>query len=187
MDAPTDSPTTPPPPPERTGTLPRAVAWLARRIDPEVIGTGGVARLRRLDPDAPAAPEYWRLLAELAGGAAGRGSERGWALVMAGMARMAPQAHQGGHDFAPGRVLALAGFPETRLLRLLRAEPHSPTFDRAVRAAVGWLAAGARPVDWTRLAALLLTREPGRAEDIRRRIARDYYAALDSAPRDGAS
>ena len=169
-----------------------AVALLARRIGGRAIGTGGVARLRRLDPMAPAAPEFWRLLAEIAEGAghagvAAEGTERGWAMVMAGMARMAPNHHRRGAAFAPGRVLAATDYAEPRLLRLLRVDPGTPAFADALRAVAAWLAVRGQPVDWTGLAALALARHEDAVETARRSIARDYYTAADHAVREDAA
>lgn len=172
-----------PPSPDEASTsaLGEVVTRLARRIRPEAIGIGGVARLRRLDPAAPDAPEFWRLVAEVG---APEGSERGWALVMAGMARMAPNHHRRGEEHAPGRVLAATGYAEARLLRLLRADPDSPAFADSFRAATRWLALKGRAVDWCGFAALALALQEGSIKTARRRIARDYYAGHDHARND---
>jgi CRISPR system Cascade subunit CasB len=137
---------------------------------------GDVAALRRLTPEDPAAPAFWRLAAAYldgalpAGGEAREDAERSWAAVLCGMALTAglhvPRRRA-------GAALAQAGYSDLRFERLLRAS--GPQLFREVRAAAAFLASKAVELDWTDLAALVLSDGGPSAERTRRALARSFY------------
>jgi len=160
----------------------RIAAAVARKDFPR----GDLAALRRMDPDAPDAAVFWRLLAhhELAGNPAVEGK---WALILHGIALMTNTSeNRSAHSATTpvGRALYLGGeehrdggfFSETRLNRLLTA--RGPMM-RALLARMFRMVGASRPFDWREMAQLILYdgyRED-RAENARRNIARAYYAA----------
>jgi len=160
----------------------RIAAAVARQDFPR----GDLAALRRMDPDAPDAAVFWRLLAhhELAGNPA---VESKWALILHGIALMTDtSANRSAHSATTpvGRALYLGSeehrdsgfFSETRLNRLLTA--RGPMM-RALLARMFRMVGTGRPFDWREMAQLILYdgyRED-RAEYARRNIARAYYAA----------
>lgn len=94
---------------------------------------------------------------------------------MAGIALMHPHPHRS--DLPAGRVLADAGYAESRLERLLSAEDE--TLKTLLLRTARFLAAKGAPVNWVDFARLLLTRDPDKREDARLRIARDFYRPID--------
>ena len=153
---------------------------------------GGLAGLRRMNPDAPDTTAFWRLLAgeDLLGNPE---IERKWGLVLHGMALMTRTASgddvtsRSAHDgrVPVGRALYLGGesqratafYSETRLNPLLMAR------DDMLRVLLARLfrMLRARQVtfDWREMAAFILNDgfNEERAEEGRRRIARAYYQA----------
>ena len=153
---------------------------------------GGLAGLRRMDPDEPDTAAFWRLMAgeDLLGIPA---VERKWGLILHGIALMTRTA--GGDDVSSrsahngrvpvGRALFLGGeaqrttafYSETRLNRLLTAR------DDMLRALLArmfrMLAAGQVTFDWREMARYILNEgyDDDLAEQGRRRIAREYYRA----------
>lgn len=105
--------------------------------------------------------------------------ERRWARVVHLLARTAGLHVAGSLKF--GAALAEANLAEARFIRLLRAEGDA--VDAAARAAIAPLVQRAVPFDPLDLAALILSapdpRFPARVdgEDVRRRVARDFYRA----------
>ncbi len=160
----------------------RVAASLAREDFPR----GDLAALRRMDPDAPDAAAFWRLLAqhELAGNPA---VESKWALILHGIALMTDTSeNRSAHSATTpvGRALYLGGeehrdggfFSETRLNRLLTA--RGPMM-RALLARMFRMVGTGRPFDWREMAHLILYDDyrEDLAEEARRDIARAYYAA----------
>lgn len=141
------------------------------------LGSGELAQLRRLDVEAPDEPAFWRLMALVIAPSSplNAEAEKRWAVVLSGMARMAPHHHDPGRPV--GRALGEAGFAEGRLVRLLRT--RGPGFADAVRRVCGFLATRAEPLDWGELATLVLTCEPNKSDQVRRKIARDYYSSIE--------
>ena len=152
---------------------------------------GGFAGLRRMDPDEPDTAAFWRLMAreDLLGNPA---IERKWGLILHGIALMtrtsgddvtARSAHDG--RVPVGRALYLGGesqratafYSEARFNRLLmaREEMLRVLLARMFR----MLAAEQVTFDWREMAAFILNDgfNEERAEEARRRLARDYYRA----------
>lgn len=149
-----------------------------------IIGTtlpaGDVAELRRLDPERPSAPAFWKLvvgeLEEL--GALRRGApdreeqERRWAVILNALAHLG-DLHRPGRGY--GVALASSGFSEHRFGRLLRAR-SGPLWYQARRSAQ-FLSSHAEPTDATGLAWLVLSDGRSDEQRARRQLARDYYRA----------
>ena len=161
-------------------------ARLAAAVAREDFPRGDLAALRRMDPDAPDAAVFWRLLAEhdLQGTPA---VESKWGLILHGIALMTNtsenrSAHAG--NMPVGWALYLGGedsrgsgfFSEQRLNRLLTA--RGPMM-RTLLARLFRMMGSGRPFDWREMARLILYDEyrEDRAEDARRNIARSYYEA----------
>jgi CRISPR system Cascade subunit CasB len=114
---------------------------------------------------------------------AGDGAER-WATVVQGIALTGAGA--AGDAEPAGRTLATLGFSESRLSRLLSARGE------AFRTQVTLLARFARgkgaSLDWRDLGELVLVEErvEPRAEELRLRLARSYYRALDKGAQPAA-
>lgn len=142
---------------------------------------GDLAALRRLNHRAPNALAFWQLLVGDVPDTWRRGedAECRWALIIKGMALMVPHHFNSGAD--PGRVLSRAGFTELRLGKLLNARDGQfrDQFLRMCR----YLAAKGEPVDWVRLAGLVLAegRDETRAERERMAIARGFYFIANPA------
>ena len=157
----------------------------------ENFGRGGLANLRRMDPDDPDAAAFWRLMArqDLFRGPE---LERKWALIIHGIALMTPTNRVDGnnrsaHDgYNPvGRALFLGNdaqrdqgfYSETRLNRLLTARG---AMLRALLARMfRMMGAAGVSFNWREMASFVLNEgfDDGAAERSRRRIARDYYQA----------
>jgi CRISPR system Cascade subunit CasB len=166
--------------------LARAVVRLAgeiARAEP-----GALAALRRMDPqDGPWPAPFWRLLHACglreAWGAA-EDTAQDWAWVVHALALLTPtgrdeakaMAHEPGLRL--GAVLAEADVSEARLARLLAAGQAQRRI-ALVRVCRRLAQTDAR-VDAVALARLLLQRMP---EKPLRRLADQYYAALDAAAR----
>ena len=153
---------------------------------------GDLAQLRRMNPDTPDAPAYWRLLAsrKLLGDPEW---ERKWALILHGIALMtrAPVGAQVGrvaHDNQTpvGRALFQGGesgrresgyFSESRLSRLLTA--RGPALHALLGRMFRMMAAANQPFNWFEMARLILCEGHDKegAEQARHRIAREYYRA----------
>ena len=144
---------------------------------------GGLAGLRRMDPDEPDTASFWKLMAreDLLGNAE---IERKWGLILHGMALMtrtaggdvtSRSAHQS--NMPVGRALYENGYSETRFNRLLTAR------DDMLRVLLArmfrMLAAEQVSFDWREMATFILNDgfNEERAEEGRRRLARAYYRA----------
>lgn len=186
-------------PPEAARPRPpqdEAVIALARELAHPAFPRGDLAGLRRMDPDRPGATAaFWSLLARHVPEALRRGEDAParWALVLHGMALMAPDHHRARRLKSGGREplgLALRGpdpehpvYAESRLARLLSA--RGAMFRALVPRLCRQMKAADRPLDWVELARLVLAegRDETRAERCRERIAARYYsaAAADAA------
>jgi CRISPR system Cascade subunit CasB len=94
--------------------------------------------------------------------------------------------HSVEHNARPGRVLHRIGYSEARLSRLLDARGES--FDTLLERTVRYIARYGEPLNWSKIALLLLRRDEDNAwaENARLAIARDYLTAKarDAAGRD---
>lgn len=165
-------------------------AGFARQMADESFRRGDLAELRRMDPDAPDAAVFWRLMAS-------RNLldnptvEAKWALILHGIALMTPttggENHTAHNGIIPvGRALFLGGeverresgyYSESRLNRLLTA--RGPILRTLLARLFRMLAAANQPFNWSEMARLILNDgyNEEQAEDIRRGIARAYYQA----------
>jgi len=166
--------------PEPTEPIP--LGTLVGRIMAElesVSSAGDLAELRRLDPDHPGAPTFWRLVvAHLDPSLPNRGQARDealkrWAAIMRAMAEMARF-----HDprLPLGAAMAQAGVAEMRVLKLLRANGES--LSGMVRMLSHQLAAAAVAANLADVARLVLSDGRSAEESVRNRIAYDYYARM---------
>ncbi len=165
---------------QATGGRRGLIARLALTMDKQ-LSPGDLAELRRLRPEEPASPAFWKLCAAylsswLPSGGSRDEAERRWAAVLGALAHLRG-LHRPDHPL--GRALAEVGLSEMRLLRLLRAR-DAALYD-VVRGVVHYLAQKGEPADLSQLADLLLDQDGDRAETIRRRIARDFYAVDERA------
>ena len=151
---------------------------------------GGLAGLRRMNPNEPDTAAFWRLMAaeDLLGNPE---IERRWGLILHGIALMTRNAGGGevtirsAHDgrVPVGQTLYLGGesqrskafYSETRLTRLLTA--RGDMFRVLLARMFRMLSSANVSFNWREMARLILTDEfdEEQAEQGRRRIARDYY------------
>ena len=142
-------------------------------------GTGDLAELRRLKPEDPGGPAFWRIVVirldpELpAGGEIRETALRRWAVILRAVAEL-NGLHNPGRRF--GAALAEAGVSELRLNKLLRASGES-LFDQ-VRTVTHQLATAAAPVDLTGLARLVMSDGQPHEQAVRQTVANDYYAVV---------
>ncbi len=145
-------------------------SWIAiveNELDP-----GGVADLRRLDPDRPSSPTFWRLVAPIDHAGDRQENERRWAVVLRTLAQLRGLHHPGAYV---GRKLAQSEIHERRLLRLLRARGESLAHE--LRTIGHLLAAKSVRLDVAGLAMLVFSDGKSWGEDVRRCVARDFYRA----------
>ncbi|HEX7119850.1 MAG TPA: type I-E CRISPR-associated protein Cse2/CasB [Longimicrobiales bacterium] len=152
----------------------RAVHGVARALEEGAIAPGEAAELRRLKPENPAAPAFWRVLAHYVAPQFGRplteDEERRWAVILNAMAYLV-RLHAPGERL--GIALSQAGFSELRFTRLLRAE--GDRLEDTVRNTARFLASKGRSANLVDLARLVLSDGRKDAERVRRNIARDYF------------
>jgi CRISPR system Cascade subunit CasB len=134
---------------------------------------GDLAELRRLDPNQPGAPAFFRILARVAPEAGGETMRR-YAHFLRILA-LKPEALSGDRL---GAVMAKAGVSESRVQRLLTA--RGETMRDQLRLIARRLANSGN-LPWRGFADLLLTKDDKQAENKRLIIARDYWRALDRA------
>lgn len=172
---------------ESGATLSALVNRIAVALD-KALPAGDVAALRRLSPDDPGSPGFWKIVVsylEPAGALPDGGSSREevevrWAAILNVLARLGP-LHRPGRRL--GRALAACGFSELRLARLLRASGE-PLVHESLMAG-RFLAAKGEPADVTDLARLILSDGRSDADRVRRWIARDYYSLLITSSKEG--
>jgi len=163
-------------------TLAAIVNKIAREME-KTYPPGDLADLRRMRPENPACPAFWKIVVGhlVPAGQVGETgpfrdeSERRWAAILAGMAEM-KGLHRAGRYL--GTALVEADVSEARLLRLLRAR-DAALLD-TVRVTAHQLASARVLVDWVDLAWLILSDGRSNEETVRRNIARTYYSHLHS-------
>lgn len=139
---------------------------------------GDLAELRRMNPDNPATPAFWRIMAQHNLPDTAWGVSR-WALILHGIALMTPTANA---KIPVGRALFLGGslqrdsgfYSEVRLERLLKSQ--GAIFRNLINRLFKMLASAKQPLDWEEMAALIIDD----SDAARYKIASDYYRA---APR----
>jgi CRISPR system Cascade subunit CasB len=173
MNAPNPDPTpAKPPAPDFAFQFHAAIGALAAADN-----CGDLAELRRMDPDAPDAAAFFRILARVAPTATPK-TIRKLALI-AQIFALKPEPQRSDDEARPinlGLAMEQADISESRVQRLLSAR------DAALRDQVRLLArrlANAGFMPWRDLANLILA-EDERLDDLRLKIARDYWRALDS-------
>jgi hypothetical protein len=132
---------------------------------------GDLAELRRLAPEQPSAPAFFRILARIAP-EAGVETMRRYAHYLRILA-LKPEALSGDRL---GAVMAACGVSESRVQRLLTS--RGETMRDQLRLIARRLANSGN-VPWRGFADLLLATDDQQAEDARLRIARDYWRTLD--------
>ena len=167
---------------DKTGkrTLSETVNQISHALN-TYLGTGEVASLRRLSPEDPANPAFFKVAAQFLepqGHLPAEGPwcdplERRWACIIGGLALLG-KLHRPGKPL--GEALAEAGFSELRFVRLLKAQ-DAGLWD-AARGAARFLMSKGQNADWADLAALVLSDGAEWSESVRRRIARRYYSML---------
>lgn len=141
---------------------------------------GDLASLRRIQPDTPDSPAFWKLASStFAQGELTPWADealRRWAAFLQALAHI-PELMLTEPTARPrfGAGLALAGLSEARLLRLFRAQE---TLFNEVHAAVHQVAQHGTALNPFDLGLLLLETRTDKAEEARRRIAHDYYRQL---------
>jgi CRISPR system Cascade subunit CasB len=150
-------------------SLSSIVGRLAFAVD-KILGTGEVADLRRLRPEDPASPAFWKVMAEYWDLPFDDEDARRRASLLSGLART-----KGLFDFhtSIGKALALAEYSELRFVRLLRAEGKG--LYKEIELMAEFLNSKGQKSNWAQIAELLFTKDDEKAESLRRRIARDYY------------
>lgn len=166
--------------PAKPHSLGQVIAALSRKLDPERIGTGALAELRRMTGnDLP--PAFWKRYLEdvpLAWreprGRVDARIDRAWAGLMRAMVEMAPHPHSYAQPF--GKALAEKDYSEDRFVRLLRAEGDE--LARELRVAGAWLARAGVKANWEQPAHLLLRNLGLNVKNhisSRHQMARDYF------------
>lgn len=139
-------------------------------------GNGVRASLRRLDPEAPGMA-FWKIAVQYLdpydhlGDGPDPERVRRWALIVWILAEVG-QLHKPGRRL--GKALAAAKIAEIRVERLLRT-PAS-RLGPEIRPLIRQIRSAGKSVDTLDLAYLILTKDKNTLEQIRNRIARDYYA-----------
>lgn len=134
---------------------------------------GDLAELRRLDPDHPGAPVFFRIVTRVAPEAAPQTMRR-YAHYLRILA-LNPEALSGDRL---GDAMAASGVSESRVQRMLTAR------DDAMRDQLRLIArrlANAGNIPWRGFAQLLLTSDDEKIEKSRMVVARDFWRALDRA------
>ncbi len=171
--------TTPPDAPRNRAEI---VGRMAAALADEHFGTGPLAELRRLDPTGPLnQPALHRLLTRHVPEDWVRGEAlRPWTLVIHCLALAAPDLLLG--QARLGAALFDAGYKEGRFVNLLDASP-TELLDRLPRA-VRFLAHKGGRLHGPQMADLVLVRHdqsPAHFDELRRRIAADYFRAEHKA------
>ena len=160
------------------GSLAALLGRIAASLEHDT-STGDIAELRRLDPDHPGSPAFWRIVVASLDpslppdGPARSEALRRWATILRTLAQLT-----GLHD--PRQPLGVgaieSGVSETRFLKLLRAT--GGTLSDSVRTIGHQLATAGVRVDVADFARLILS--DGRADEsaVRERIAYRFYAHL---------
>lgn len=139
---------------------------------------GALAELRRMDPNKPDAATFWRLM-----GKTDRlgcpSAESKWALVLHGMALMAPNIDS---ETPVGRALFYGGdnqrnqafYSDLRFKRLLNSQ--GVMLRSLLSEVFRMMSASGQSFDWYEMASFILNEDEESLEAARLQMARDYYA-----------
>ena len=138
----------------------QVIAAISNNLDPERIGAGQFAELRRMAwNEFPTA--FWHFYFGHVPrqhrepyGRPRQDIDLAWATVLRAMAEAGEKPHDPNAYF--GAVLAESGYSEQRFVRLLRAQGED--LGREMRVAAAWLAHARQRVNWLRPAELLMGR-----------------------------
>lgn len=172
--------------PEPGGGESKSLSWLVARLAGVIekeMGAGDVAVLRRLRPEDPASPVFWKVMASYVrenwslpvNGPSLDDAERRWACLLSALART-KGLHT--HTIGYGKGLAEADYSELRFVRLLHAEGKA--LFKEIELAAEFLNSKAQRANWAQVAEILFTGDEEKTESLRRRISRDYYKALNA-------
>ncbi len=141
---------------------------------------GDLAELRRLDPEVPDRPAFYRIIARRAP-EAGVEAMRDYAHILRILA-LGPERLT---DDGAGRVMADCAVSESRVQKLLSS--RGKALRSQVQMLAGRLARDGR-VPWRDFSELVLAdRDDDRIDRVRMRIARDFWTALDRRTSSGSS
>lgn len=157
------------------------IARLAGLIGSPHYPGGDRAALRRWAPGQPVPLAFYKLwLRHLDSELPAPQQTEAWMTLAWGLATAGADAHLPRHPF--GQALAVAGFSEGRLERLLSApdDVRPDLFMSAVR----FLAARHERFDWCDAAQFLLTVDGDKRESLHRRIAAAFFRHLPKASND---
>jgi len=171
-------------------TLGQVMRSVSGHLDPDVIGSGLLAELRRMDwNEFP--PGFWRFYLSYVpaewrepGGYPPPDLDRAWATILRAMAECGPRPLAFALSFGAG--LAKTDYSEARFVRILRANGRD--FARELRVAAAWLARNGVKANWVEPAELALVRLGNlrragdqrwlrSADELTHRMARDYFRA----------
>jgi len=168
------------PPDSSTATSPPRESDLVELLANSVRGLeaaerrGDLAELRRMDPDRPDAPAFFRMLVRHRPDAGPDFTRRCARLVR--LLALRPDSLVTG---SLGEAMAAHGISEARVQKLLSARGEAQAAQIAL---IARRLAGERALPYRELGRLLLLRDDDEAaERIRLAIARDYFRALDRA------
>ena len=160
----------------------QVIAAISHNLDPELIGTGQFAEMRRMAwNEFPSGfwHFYFRHVPRQHREPYGRPRpdvDLAWATVLRAMAEAGKKPHDPNAYF--GAMLAELGYSEQRFVRLLRAQGED--LGREMRVVAAWLARAGQRVNWLKPAELLMGRI-GRGLNIQppdavvHSLARDYF------------
>ena len=174
----------------RSITRGQAVGKAAGLLASEALSSGERAELRRISFEAPFTPALWKVLFYLRDEGApvrigDEADERRWATLLMSMAHcIEPRRNLHDYQVPLGRALAEAGWSELRFTQLLRA--RGPQLTVLLRRMAQYLSAKDQPANWADVADLLFEQEGAKADAVRLRIARDYYARRYQQEREAA-
>lgn len=160
-------------PTKNEDSLPSIIGHLAGVIASERFPAGEKAALKRLSPRLPTPLTFYRFAFRHLPERWEQQKEK-WMTIVSGLALMCPKPHR--LDRPAGLALAEAGYPEARLERLLAAKEKE--LQTLVLRAARFLAAKAESANWIDFARLLLTKNRSKLENIRLKLAKDYYYHL---------
>ena len=161
--------------------LRKTIYKISDQLDPDRIGTGGIAELRRLAFTSQSSTfwhVYFTLVPEELRTQNQRTSNRldeGWKTIIQAMAELAPRPHNS--EMKLGQALVASEYSEHRFIRFVRSEGNE--LRREVRIAAHWIASNGKKADCIEVARLILVdagmRGIGTRDWIVNDLARKYF------------